>query len=91
MQSAISTAAQVTPITSIDVYTFGSGGRKQATKVTDKRVGGGPAKLSDLGFKDGMEVLAERNVDERGKVRQRPLAFDEANKRDKARACRCGG
>lgn len=41
------------------------------------------AKLADLGLKDGMELLAAKNVDEKGKARSRPLAFDEASKRDK--------
>ncbi len=83
LQSAIAQHADGLALSSIDVYLLGSGSKRQAVKVIDKRVGGGPAKLADLSLKDGMDIIAEKNIDERGRQRARPLAFDEASKRQK--------
>jgi hypothetical protein len=84
LKSAIGTACGGVSASVVDVFTVsGTSSRKLAVKVADKRVNGAPAKLNDLGIKHDTEVIAERSVDDRGKTRSRPLAFDEVLKRDK--------
>lgn len=84
LKSAIGAACGGLPASVIDVFTIsGSSTRRLAVKVADKRVNGAPAKLGDLGIKHDADLIAERSVDDRGKSRARPLAFDEVLKRDK--------
>jgi hypothetical protein len=44
--------------------------------------------VESLGVKDGAELLCECRTDDKGRPRQRPLAFEEMNRRERVCAPR---
>lgn len=83
VQAAALAEAGLPAAARVDFYKLSSGSRVRASKVNDKSVSGRAAALPDLELKDQMELLMECSLDAKGKPRQRPLAFDEATRRDK--------